>query len=509
MGTRELPRAASGDAPRFPFGGHPRGWFAIAFSQDVEPGALRRARYFGEELVIVRGASGSVFVTEAYCPHMGAHLGHGGTVEGDCVRCPYHAWRFDAAGRCVEVPYSDRIPPKARLRSWPVREQNGVIHVYHDPDGGAPTWQLPALEEDGWTEHRTVLWDGLRTHPQEVFENTVDIAHIAPVHDGKRAKVLDSAREGPVMRVRLEFLAPGAVVDMPDEWNDVELSVALYGVGYTVVNTHVRNHNVFARQRIYATPIDASTIDLRGVVQVRDTGDATFTDELGAIFYRAYVEDFARDFPIWENKRYLLRPNLAAGDGPIGLYRRWCAQFYPDEPVEKDRPTKRRPRARGLVRRVSGGVRATAERLSARGLALVTQLRAARPDANTTRDASSPATTAGRGPQGPRVASVREYFDTLGERFVADAARDVDAVFQWELAGDDGGTFHAEVRAGALSLHEGSHAAPTVVLVMAADDYVRMVNGELDGVRAFATGKGKIRGSVSAAMKMRALFPQA
>jgi putative sterol carrier protein len=108
---------------------------------------------------------------------------------------------------------------------------------------------------------------------------------------------------------------------------------------------------------------------------------------------------------------------------------------------------------------------------------------------------------------GPQVASAREYFETLGQRFVPTAAKGVEAVFQWELGGSEGATFHARVRDGELEIREGAHPKPTATLVMAAEDYIRVVNGELDGMRAFATGKGKVKGSVRAAMKMRDLFP--
>jgi putative sterol carrier protein len=102
---------------------------------------------------------------------------------------------------------------------------------------------------------------------------------------------------------------------------------------------------------------------------------------------------------------------------------------------------------------------------------------------------------------------VAEYFDTLDKRFVPAAATGVDAVFQWELAGEGGGVFHACVHDGHLALHRGAHEHPTVALAMDASSYVRVVNGDLDGMRAFTTGGGKVKGSIAAAMKMRSLFP--
>src|SRR5688572_9753260 len=102
---------------RFPFAGFPRGWFAVAFSSDVPAQGVVAMRYFGRDLIAYRGTSGRAFVTEAYCPHLGAHLAHGGVVEGETIRCPFHGWKFEG-GKCVGVPYTDKIPPKARIPSF-------------------------------------------------------------------------------------------------------------------------------------------------------------------------------------------------------------------------------------------------------------------------------------------------------------------------------------------------------------------------------------------------------
>ncbi len=532
---RQTSPAPERAASRFPFSDYPVGWFAVAFSEDVKPGEIKQMRYFGRELVLYRGESGEAFVTDAYCPHMGAHFAHGGKVEGDCVRCPFHGWKFSNDGRCVEVPYSDRIPPKAKLKAWPVCEQNGVIHVFYRRDETQEVWKLPVLDDSELVLGGTILWPGLKTHPQEIFENTVDSAHIGPIHSGRAAKVNSAKREGHYLEVDLEFDAPGDVVDMPGTLNHVELNVRMYGVGCIVVRTHVTTAGVRARQRIFATPIDERSLDLRGVVAVQRQDDPQFTRELADIFYRAYVEDFAKDFPIWENKRYLVRPVLAKGDGPIGLYRRWASQFYPSSsPSPSPGATTAEAAAqasapRPILVRLGGireRVRATARWLSHE------LLESSRDGANGERDhgnhddsgeesysisfeshdsgdsgESTDAEPATARDDGATVASVDEYFETLEQRFVPAAAAGVDAVFQWELAGDQGRTFHARVQGGTITVHEGGHEKPTVVLAMDGGDYVRVVNGELNGMRVFASGRGKIRGSISAAMKMRTLFP--
>ena len=67
----------------------------VGFSEDLKPEELRPARYFGRDFVIWRSAAGELRVFDAHCPHLGAHLGHGGKVEGESIRCPFHAWEFD------------------------------------------------------------------------------------------------------------------------------------------------------------------------------------------------------------------------------------------------------------------------------------------------------------------------------------------------------------------------------------------------------------------------------
>lgn len=509
-------------APRFPFAGLPKGWFVVAFAQDIQPGKLHPMRYFGRELIGFRGESGKAYVVDAYCPHLGAHLGFGGKIEGDCIRCPFHGWKFEGSdGRCVEVPYTDRIPPKAALEAMPTLEQDGVIYVFHDPAGSEP-WPLPPIETEGWTAGRTILWAGVRSHPQEVCENTVDTAHIGPVHDGRGAHVKGTPeRNGEVMRVQINFEASGELVGMPDQMNDVHLDVTMRGLGWLVVHTFVSNADVHARQRIHVTPIDDTTIDIRGIIHVRNTDDPAFTEELDRLFYEAYCSDFPKDFPIWENKRYVGRPVLAKGDGPIGIYRRWCTQFYP-EPASNESmalaPVPDVPLAqvgkrgvlRSLIDRLGFGSRTPIVVTTRQGAAEVEEdwqppgTPPSQPEAKPVSEAKSGSTSSTI-----TVTSAEDYYVTLERRFVASAAKGVDAVFQWELTGEGGQTFHAVVRDGAIAVERGAHAKPTVTLEMGADDYVKVINGELDGMRAFTSGKGKVKGSVTVAMKMRTLFPAA
>ena len=114
--------------PRFPFG-IPNGWYLMAYSDEVAAGQVLPLHYFERDFVAFRGESGSVAVFDAFCPHLGAHLGHGGRVVGDSLRCPFHGWRWDLDGVLVELPAEWDFPQvfghpirASRRRRWP----NGV-----------------------------------------------------------------------------------------------------------------------------------------------------------------------------------------------------------------------------------------------------------------------------------------------------------------------------------------------------------------------------------------------
>ena len=101
--------------------GYPFGWYPLLLSTELEVGVVKPLRYFGQELAIWRGEDGNVRMTEAYCKHLGAHMGHGGKVHGNLLECPFHAWRYDGdKGAVVEIPYSESIPPRVEKQCKPV-----------------------------------------------------------------------------------------------------------------------------------------------------------------------------------------------------------------------------------------------------------------------------------------------------------------------------------------------------------------------------------------------------
>jgi len=318
----------------------PRGWYALAFSHELPRGALERRVLGGRELVVFRTERGELGALDAYCPHLGAHLGHGGRVVGECVRCPFHGFDFDRTGACAATPYRKRLP-KARAGAVHVRERHGVVLAWHDPAGGAPAFEVPELDMAGYTPLRTRLFS-LRGHPQETSENSVDTGHLSEVHGYTAVDTLRPARaEGPTLNARYTMtrrIGPGPLgLDLRSEFE-----VNLHGLGYSFVQVEAE-FGVRIRQFVLSTPTEPGHIDLRiacafGVPRVapslRALDPGRLAGEAGNRFLiEAFARDVGQDFEIWHHKRYLHPPALAEGDGPVGLYRRWASQFYPGAPA--------------------------------------------------------------------------------------------------------------------------------------------------------------------------------
>ena len=104
------------------------------------------------------------------------------------------------------------------------------------------------------------------------------------------------------------------------------------------------------------------------------------------------------------------------------------------------------------------------------------------------------------------LTDVKEVFEVMPKRFKSEAAQGLDAVFQFDIAGDDGGTWVLEVRDGACQVREETHANPNVSLSMTSDTWLSILNKELNAVQAFLSGRLKISGDIMLAQKIPDLF---
>jgi putative sterol carrier protein len=107
------------------------------------------------------------------------------------------------------------------------------------------------------------------------------------------------------------------------------------------------------------------------------------------------------------------------------------------------------------------------------------------------------------------VTNVKEAVEQMKSRFNAGAAKGMQAVYQFDLTGDDGAKYNFVVNDGNLEVNEGSHEKPNITVTMAGPDFISMTTGKLNPQMAFMSGKLKIAGDMGLAMKMQTLFPAA
>ena len=300
----------------------PNGWFAVGWSHDLAAGEVKRAHYFDSELALFRTRSGEAKVLDAYCAHLGAHLAEGGRVRGETIQCPFHGWRYDGSGTCVEIPYCQKIPQKARVRAWEVVERNRLIMVWHHAEGKPPSWDvplIPELEDPEWTEPRSFELE-VGVHMQDMAENNCDPVHFQYVHGMQEVPPSDIefAEDGRFFRMvgKGRHETPGGRVETVlerDTWGLGLAAVRLRGIpgaGLLMFSS--------------TSPVDRERTHSRWLFTV----SKNMADLGGEEFIQSLQSGVRQDLRIWENKIYRDQPVLCEADDFLAQFRRWTRQFY-------------------------------------------------------------------------------------------------------------------------------------------------------------------------------------
>jgi nitrite reductase/ring-hydroxylating ferredoxin subunit len=308
---------------------YPAGWFSLGFSREIKPGGVLTRRLAEADVVLYRSRGGALRVVQPYCPHLGAHLGIAGKVAGEELVCSFHNFAYDEEGRCVRSGYGTR-PPRARLRTFPVREVAGVVFVWYSPDGSGPAWWLPELSSAGFPR-TSFRFTELPGHPQEVIENSVDLGHLSEFHRFTGIEIVEPISfDGPSFTVRYRWRQRFPLLGT----RTVEYQTDIHGLGYILVTADLPALGLRARLWALPTPVAPWRIHFRFAASISvGSKDTRLTSGLSSILTAAaagvVAPEASRDIPIWSYKNYVEPPRLAKGDGPIGPFRRWAKQFYP------------------------------------------------------------------------------------------------------------------------------------------------------------------------------------
>ncbi|MFI5717752.1 aromatic ring-hydroxylating dioxygenase subunit alpha [Nocardia sp. NPDC051750] len=329
---------------KVPFTWKVTGWFMIGWSAEFPLGETRPLRYFGEDLVAYRDESGEIHVLTGHCKHLGAHIGHGGKVVGDCVECPFHGWRWGPDGRNTAIPGEKRVNRGLRLRVYPVNEQNGCVFMWHHPEGAPPNWAMPdvlglfpELTVDPGSFYRPYpefsrKADGEPVHPQVVLENGPDSAHFRYVH---RATVTPRMLDWNESEHSWTFLTGWPDVRSADpDAMAMLIHAHMFGLGGSISAFEgSANHRlIFA-----ATPVDDETSDLfYSIWWPKLPGDDSDVPPpaVRERVEKQFLITVWDDLSIWRYQKYVEHPALSPQDAkPYMSLRQWATRFY-DVPAE-------------------------------------------------------------------------------------------------------------------------------------------------------------------------------
>lgn len=313
---------------------YPDGWFLGCFIDEIAPGQVQTIRFMGQDLVLYRTHAGIVRIVEPYCPHLGAHLGHGGRVVGEDIVCPLHGLAYGLDGRCVRTGNGDS-PPRAFLASRYTAQVNDAVLVWVDHAGRPPVWEVQEENLDGFSPPRYIRHQ-LPGYAHDAVENGADLVHFGWLH-GLTDLEMSHRLSGPTFEI-----------SMSARWKGLRFcgSFVNYGVGYVAGAFEMPELGVRLKTMGYFTQVEP----LRWRMVVADRLCISRLSRWPRIAQRlayAILSPLASrwmawfiepDYPIWSAKSFLRHPKPIQGDRTLMAHRRWASQFYPGGLVDSWRP---------------------------------------------------------------------------------------------------------------------------------------------------------------------------
>jgi phenylpropionate dioxygenase-like ring-hydroxylating dioxygenase large terminal subunit len=146
----------------------------------------RQATLAGVKLALYRDPRGVAHALADVCPHRGVSLSLG-SVEGDCLACPFHGWQFAADGACREIPFnpmSDEKRERYRAAAFPVAERGGLLFVFTGEAAHPEAKKGPSIDEAMISEgvSRSYYFQDWDCHWTRAMENMLDSPHLPFVH---------------------------------------------------------------------------------------------------------------------------------------------------------------------------------------------------------------------------------------------------------------------------------------------------------------------------------------
>ncbi|KAG0353143.1 hypothetical protein BGZ54_002392 [Gamsiella multidivaricata] len=320
---------------------YPNGWYKLARSADVKPGQVLSVNGLGRAFAVFRGeVDEEVHILDALCPHLGANIAIGGVVEGDAVKCPFHGWKFDGNGLCIDIPYAKSIPSLAKTKQWTHREFAGVIVVWYDAEDREPMYEPVSFPLAEGTFRRVGYRRGtLPMHIQDFAENAADWMHFSLLHDRLSIPILD----------RFFYVTHKTECNYDPETNAYNF----------VFNDYPSVHSIFSNKPIEAAKATAQVeftgpgglvyfrfftpkgqvVIVKSFLPVGEKGlqltmeDEAYAENTVPWFVAKHVireanKAFDDDIFVWRHKTYLRRPLFVKEDASVKQFRDYYKKFY-------------------------------------------------------------------------------------------------------------------------------------------------------------------------------------
>jgi phenylpropionate dioxygenase-like ring-hydroxylating dioxygenase large terminal subunit len=167
-------------------------WHPVALLDEFNPALdprmgirpVKAVKLLGQDLVLFKNAQGEFGLLDRDCPHRGADLAYGRN-EGDGLRCPFHGWKFDVTGQCLETPAEPQgsvLCTRIKQRNYPVQERSGILFAWMGAEGSTPP-PLPEVDCFKAPGTHTFAFKGLwHCNWLQAFEVGIDPAHASFLH---------------------------------------------------------------------------------------------------------------------------------------------------------------------------------------------------------------------------------------------------------------------------------------------------------------------------------------
>ena len=337
-------------------------WHPVALIDEFNPQLdprmairpVKAVRLLGQDLVLFKNAQGQFGLLDRDCPHRGADLAFGRN-EGDGLRCPFHGWKFDITGQCLETPAEPQgsvLCTRIKQRNYPVQERSGILFAWMGPEGSTPP-PLPAIDCFQALGTHTFAFKGLwHCNWLQAFEVGIDPAHASFLHrffndaslEDTYGKQFRGASAGeidgekwPMTRVMREF-------DQPD----IAFTEQPYGLQLTTLRpmtdklTHVRITNALF-PNTFVIPLSETMTITQMHVPVDDTHtywyavftsfadpvnkDAMRNQRLEAVSLPDYIPKSGRHNNWGFNpEEQMTRTFLGMGEDDINVHDQWACE---------------------------------------------------------------------------------------------------------------------------------------------------------------------------------------